>query len=163
MCGEQIAGMTQESHNQQEQSERPESPGTSAVAMFESQITSHEDLLYGIALLFEGISMLLAGQDAVIETYRNQYWNIIQVGNASAERARELAEQARLDATKIPLIERFKFQALQGHPEHELLEQRAHILVDTYDALFPNRPRDRSLTEEETLKLMEVASETLPG
>jgi hypothetical protein len=156
-----IENMTQDADNQQ-QPDRSGNAALSAVDQFEVQIADHEELLYGIALLFEGISLLLAGQDAVIETYRNQYWNIIQAGNASTERARKLAGQAKADPSKVHLVERFQFQALQAHPEHEMLEQRARILVETYDSIFPGRPRDRSLNAEETLKLMEAASDKLP-
>jgi hypothetical protein len=151
--------MTQEPQNEASPADQPKPPAVSATEAFEARIIEHEEMIYGIALLFEGVSLLLAGQDAVIETYRNQYWNIIQAGNASAKRARELADQAKLDPPKIQLIERFAFEVL---PEQEQLEQRARILVETYDTLFPGRPRDRSLTQEETLKLMEAASERLP-
>jgi len=129
---------------------------------FEADIVKQEDLLYGVALFFEGISMLLAGQDAVIETYRNQYWNIIQEGNASAERAHQLLEEARRDPSKIALVERFTFSSGTGHARQEELIERAHVMVETYESLYPNRPRDQALSEEETLRLMEAASVKLP-
>jgi len=129
---------------------------------FEAEIVKQEDLLYGVALFFEGVSMLLAGQDAVIETYRNQYWNIIQEGNAAAERAHQLLEEARRDPSKIPLVERFTFSSGKGHARQEELIERAHIMVETYESLYPNRPRDQALSEEETLRIMEAASINLP-
>jgi len=129
---------------------------------FESEIHKQEDLLYGIALYFEGLSLLFSGQDAVIETYRNQFWNIIQVGNAAGERARALLQEARRDSSKVKLVERFRFSPGQGHPQREELVKRAQTLVETYNALYPERPRDRALGEDETLRLIETASERFP-
>ncbi|MCE9614398.1 MAG: hypothetical protein K8T26_08985 [Lentisphaerae bacterium] len=128
------------------------------LAKFEKEIARQEELLYGIALFFEGISLLFAGQDAVLETYRKQFRNIIQTGSAATERARTLLDEARLDARKIAMVEQFVFRPGDGHPEPERLAARAQLLVETYTELFPKRPRDQALTPEETLRLVETAS-----
>lgn len=125
---------------------------------FEEEIARQEELLYGIALFFEGISLLFAGQDAVLETYRKQFRNIIQIGNGTLQHAREVFAAAQRDPQKISLLELFAFRPGEGHPEPEVLAERARILARTYADLFPGRPREQAMTEDETLKLMEAAS-----
>ena len=131
------------------------------LARFEAEITHQEDLLYGIALLFEGISLLFTGQTDVVETYRKQFRNIIQTGRATTERARTLLDEARTDAHKLTVIEQFTFRPGEGHPEPEALVARAQVLVETYQRIFPERPREQSLSEDETLRLVEAASVAL--
>ena len=126
---------------------------------FEARIGEQEDLLYGVALFFEGISLLFAGQDDVLETYRKQFRNIIQRGNDDIERARQLLADTRRDDRKLPVLEQFTFEFETGHPDTDKLVARARTLMATYAELFPNRARDETLNEDETLRLMNAASE----
>lgn len=137
---------------------RPQRPPAEIMADFEQRIQRHEDLLYGIALFFEGIHLLLAGQVAVIETYRKQYRNIIRRGNKVSQWARTLLKEAVNDSTKAAFLPDFNFDPCRGHPDPAGLLERAEALVESYKDLFPNKPRDKNLTEEETLQLIETAS-----
>lgn len=130
----------------------------SILAQFEQEIARQEELQYGIALFFEGLSLLYAGQDAVLETHRKLFRNVIQTGNIALSRARELLEEARRDNSKIQMLQQFSFRPGEGHPEPDVVAARARVLVETYQELFPQRPRDQALSAAETLKLMETAS-----
>lgn len=125
---------------------------------FELEIARQEDLLYGIALFFECVSLLFAGQAAVLETHRKQFRNIIQSGTTATDRARDLLAEARQDPRKVALVEQFAFRPAEGHPDPNALVTRARALVESYQELFPNRPRDQALTADDTLKLMDAAS-----
>lgn len=129
---------------------------------FEAEIERQEELLYGIALFFEGVSLVFAGQHDVIETYRKQFRNVIQNGSAAAQRARDLLAAARQDARKIPLVEQYAFNPGEGYTDPPALVERARILVLIFKELYPDRPREESLTPDETLKLLDAASLKLP-
>ncbi|MFO7870277.1 MAG: hypothetical protein R6V03_02460 [Kiritimatiellia bacterium] len=130
---------------------------------FERRIKLQEELMYGVALFFEGISKLQAGQDAVLETHRKQCRNIIQAGKVISQRARLLLRQVKQDRQKTHLLDEFEFSPFRGHPNPEEMEKRARILVDTYNRIFPDRPRSKEFTPEETFQLMEEASAVFTG
>ncbi len=129
-----------------------------SLASFSREIDRQEDLLYGIALFFEGLSLLHAGQEAILETHRKQFRNIIQAGSADIERARELLAEAQRDPHQRPQLAAFHFRMGEGYTDSAGLLDRAERLVAAYRATFPDRPRDRSLTPAETLELLRAAS-----
>ena len=127
---------------------------------FDAQMATLDDIVYGVALLFEGMHLLYAGQDALIETYRKQYRNLIQSGKAVSQRGTTLLEQARSQPGEAIALRDFDFTAFQAHPDPAGLIARAQALVATYARLFPDRPRSRELTEEETFRLIEDAADS---
>jgi hypothetical protein len=129
--------------------------------LFHEEIRRQEDLLYGEALFFECVSQLYAGQDAVIETYRKQFRNIIQIGKDAVQRAVTLLQSAKETPEKTTLFQHFAFMPCLGHPKPEELAKRARILVDAYNELFPNRPRGLAFTKPEVLQLIEAAAGAL--
>ena len=135
----------------------------SALDDFERDIEGHDQILYGIALFYEGISLLYAGQPALVETYRKQFRNIIQTGQAAAQHARELLESARRNPANAAALGQFAFHPGEGHANPPALVRRAMAMVESYEALFPGRPRDQALSEEETLQLMDAAAQRLGG
>ncbi len=138
--------------------EEPELDTEQVLSAFEVAIADQERVLYGVALFFEGVSLLQAGQEAVIETYQKQCRNVIQAGQEAIQVATSLLEQARENEDKAALIGEFKFYPCQGYPEPEELTRRARLLVDTYDEIFPDRPRDQEFEQSETLQLTEAAA-----
>ena len=146
---------------QESSSSDPKDGMPAVTAEFEKSIERQEDLMYGVALFFECISLLYAGQNALIETYRRQFRNIIQTGNDAAQRARGLLEQVKSGATEPSVLDNFRFSPCEGHPDPEKMLKRADILLQTYSRVFPDRPRSNPFSTEETLKLMECASEKI--
>ena len=132
-----------------------------ALRAFERRIAHHEDLLYGVALFFECLTVLYAGQDALLETHRKQIRNIIQTGKDVTSRATALLEEARRDSGKIPGLGDFAFPSVEGDPHERELMQRADVLCRCYRQLFAGRPREQPFTEEETLRLMGEAGRVL--
>ncbi len=117
-----------------------------------------ENVLYGVALFFECISTLYAGQDAIIETYRKQCRNVILVGKKIAQNAVSILEQTKNDPEKIELLQQFDFSFCQGHPNPAEMQSKAETLVCTYNRIFPDRPRSDPFEQEEILRLMDEAS-----
>jgi len=124
---------------------------------FEDEIRLHDDLMYGAALFFEA-SSLLHENDPIVETYRKQFRNIIQSGRDATQRATALLEQARKDPRQISVLAQFDFAPFKGHPNPAEMLKRAKAFVDTYNRIFPGRPRDQEFTREDTFRLMEEAA-----
>jgi hypothetical protein len=130
-------------------------------AQFEQEIRHQEDILYGVALFFECVSLIHAGQDAVIETYRKQFRNVIQTGKTRVQEATALLNEAKRDPAKVPQLAGFSFTPCQGYVHPDQLARRALALLASYDRLFPNRSRSKEFTEDEILSLIEASAEAL--
>ena len=130
------------------------------ILAFEEEIRAQDDLMYGAALFFEA-SSLLHENDPIVETYRKQFRNIIQTGRETSQRATALLEQAKKDPRRVSVLKQFDFAPFQGHPNPAEMLKRARIFIDTYNRVFPNRPRDQEFTREETFRLMEEAARAL--
>lgn len=124
---------------------------------FERDLARQEDLIYGVALFFECLTVLHADQPAVVETYRKQFRNIIQKGREMIVHAGVLLAEARQEPRKIHLLKQFTFSLCREHPAPAELVARAGLLVDTYTKIFPDRDRAKEFTREETFRLMEAA------
>jgi len=141
-----------------QESESPEK----LIANFEQEIKRNEDLLYGVALFFEVIEHLYSSQAAELETYRKQFRNIIQLGNNVLERAVIVVERAKQNPKKTELFKHFSFIPCLGHPKPQELEVRAQLLVETYNEIFPGRPRGQPFETADIMRLMEAAAAKLP-
>ena len=122
-------------------------------------MTEHEDLLFGVALFFEGLSVLYAGQDELVDTYRRQCRNVIQNGKEVVMQAMTLLEKAQADPSQAAALESFTFALGEGHPQPDELARRARILVDTYNREFAGRSRSQAFSHEETIRLIDAAAE----
>jgi hypothetical protein len=131
------------------------------IQRFEKEIERQQDLLYGVALFFEGISLLYAGQEDIIETYHKQFRNIIQTGRNVSQQAAALLEEVKQDQSKAPLLAQFNLTFCEGYPDPDGMTKRCGVMVETYRRLFPDRPRSQPFTDEETFRLMEEAGEEL--
>jgi hypothetical protein len=141
----------------------PAVPDGSAQAMadFQARLSRHEDLLFGVALFFEGLNVIYAGQDDLIATYRRQFRNVIQSGKEVAIQATTLLEEARGNPGRTGALASFVFALGDGHPQPEELVHRAGVLVDAYNRIFANRPRSQALGKDEVLRLIDSAAEAV--
>jgi hypothetical protein len=128
---------------------------------FETAIRDQEDQLFGIALYFEGIQYIYAGHESLIETYRKELRNVIQLGRQKLDEAHRLLEAARGDPSQTAAMRNFRFPACHGASRPAELEQRARLLVATYADLFPRRPRATALSEAEVAALITAASDRM--
>ncbi len=126
---------------------------------FAEKLQDLDDLIYGVALLFEGISLLYETQPAVLETYRKEFRNIIHKGQEDSHRGARLLAEARQDTERIDALRGFSFSAFEGYPNADELKTRARVLVDTYESIFPNRPRSQEFARDDALRLVDAAAE----
>ncbi len=136
-------------------------PGGNTLEAFEREMARQDDIVYGIALLFECLTVIHEDQPAIIETQRKQFRNMIQNGNELLSRATALLENARSDPSATEQLAQFSFSPCQGHPDPDGLSRRAEILTSTYMDIFPDRPRSKDFTREEIFQLIEKASEKM--
>ena len=127
------------------------------IRVLQREMLDLESAIYGVALFFEGLSLLHAGQPAVIETYQKQFRNIIQADSDTLKQAQALLETVQRDAGQAFRLKQFNIVPCSAHSSPKEMHRRAIVLVDAYGRLFPGRPRSREFTEEETFRLMEEA------
>jgi hypothetical protein len=132
-----------------------------AISAFQTKIAAQEDIIYGVALFFECLNYMHAGQGAIMETHRKQFRNIIQKGTEMIQHASRLLDEVRQDPKKVKGLQQFAFTPCQDHPKPAEMTRRAEILVQTYRRVFPDRPRSQEFSNEEIAVLIEEASEAL--
>ena len=133
------------------------------IESFEKEIQEQEDQLFGITLYFEGIRVLWAHDKDLIEMNRIAFKNIMERGNSAIRHAKQLLNQAKKDPTKVKLLRQFVFPPIHGFPILDEMTKRAKIYVETYNELFPGRPRKNPLTPTEHMLLMKTAVDKWEG
>jgi hypothetical protein len=128
------------------------------ISAFDEEIAHQEDIIYGVALFFECLSVVHANQPSVVETYRKQYRNVIQKGRERVAGAVELRKKVREAPSEFGALAEFTFESCQGHAQPEQMTRRAEVLVATYRRIFQGRPRSKEFTPEETLRMVDEAS-----
>jgi len=130
-----------------------------ALRLFKENINKHEDQLFGIILYYEGICTMYSGQKEIIEANRKAFQNIIKRGEKAIREAKQLVQEVQSEPNKVKKLQMFRFPPISGHPMLDQVSERVRILVETYDRLFPGRPRGKPLTDNEhTLLMKEAAS-----
>lgn len=128
---------------------------------FRRELQRQEDILYGVALFFEGVSLLAEGQQSVVETYRKQCRNIIRAGRTEVDGATALLQRVARGDTDVHQLLRFRFSPCEGHSDPGEMIGRALALVEAYEQLFPKRPRMRPMDEPEMRRLMEAVADRI--
>jgi hypothetical protein len=131
----------------------------STVSEFERTLKKQHDLIYGVALLFECIGIMYAEQPAIMETYRKQFRNIIHKGREDCQHGESLLEAAKNDPKRITELQGVEFAAFEATPDGAQFKIRAAALMEAYNELFPDRPRSQEFTRNETLQLIDRASQ----
>ena len=121
------------------------------IRQFKSKIKEQEDILFGIKLYNENIDLLYDKETAYQANQHHK--NIKQRGEESIIQAKELLEEVRKSSDMFEYLLMFEFPPAHGLGLDEMTE-RAKILVETYDELFPERPREKSLAEDEKYFLL---------
>jgi len=133
-----------------------EKPVVGYVEIFKKKMEENEDLIYGMALFFECINLLHKGHP-IVETYRKQFRNIIRSGRELLDRASKLLFDYEKATASIQELETFDFDFLKNYPDAEENRIRAVVFSETYEKLFPDRPREKEFSDEEILLILEEA------
>ena len=121
------------------------------IELFKKKIIEYENLLFGISLYYQGIIYLYSDYDQIVQMNKKAYENIIGRGNTAIKEAKKILRKVQENPNEIRLIREFIFP-----PIYET--KRLRILVETYNELFPGRPRNIPLSKEENLKFMKAVA-----
>lgn len=119
------------------------------VETFEAKIKEQEDQLFGIQLFMIGIRKTWGFDKRLIDMNERAYKSTLERGRLSIAKAKQLLEEVKQDPNKINLLDKFRFLPIRGGTFLDGMTKRAQFLVKAYEELFPNRPRETPLTEEE--------------
>lgn len=126
------------------------------IEKFKEIIQQHEDQLFGIQLFFEGIKLSYSHDEQILEMNAQALRNIVERGKMAIDAAKALLNDVENNIEDSSVLDRFQFPPIQGIGLDPLTE-RASSLVQAYNKLFPGRPRDKVLNEEELKSLREEA------
>jgi hypothetical protein len=124
------------------------------IIRFEEDLHIQRDQLFGITLFLQCVELMYAGQPETLEMNRQSFQNIKERAESSISAAESLLQLVKADPGKVKELRRFQFPPIGGHPMLDQMTQRAQILVETYERLFPGRSRSDPLTREELESLM---------
>lgn len=130
---------------------------------FEQEIQRQEDVLFGVALFFEGLNVLHAGQESIIQLHRRDLRKIIEQGQVAVDEARQMLQKVRDGEVEQTVLDEIKFTPCAGHSDPPEMTRRAECLVKAYGELFPERSRKEPFLQEDILRLMDAAAEALDG
>ena len=128
---------------------------------FQKAIDRQEDILFGLALFFEGWSVLRGDNPAAVQSSRMQFRRIIDRSREVADQARALLARVQEGAARPGELSAFAFSPCEGHAQPEAMARRAECLAQSYQRLFPGRARGEPFTQGEILRLMEEAAASL--
>ena len=78
-------------------------------------------------------------------------------GEKAIFNAKVLLKKVQNGTKKVESLKTFEFPPIYG-PGLDAMTERETILVRNYEKLFPERPREKPLTNEEKHKLLEEAT-----
>jgi hypothetical protein len=128
---------------------------------FEGKIKEHEDILFGMNLYYQGICFVWKHDKEIIELNRKHYKDIEKRMTTAIDKSKQLLGEAKQNFDKLQFIQQFKFPLTKGDTILNEGTKLAKALVKTYEEIFPDRPKTKLLTEEESLRLKVVASEKI--
>jgi len=131
------------------------------IELFKKKILEQENQLFGISLYYQGIIFLYSDHDDIVEMNKKACQNIMESGNTAIREAKRLLQEVEENPNKINLIREFEFPPIHGAWILDEMTKRTQVLVEAYNQLFPGRPREVPLSEEENLKLMQAAANKL--
>jgi hypothetical protein len=117
---------------------------------FEAMICEFEDELFGIRLYADGIERFYAHRPSILERTEHHLRSIMDRGENALSSARELLAAVNDGSEPATVLRRFHFPPGWGP-----MSRRASAMVAAYEKVFPGRPREEQLTDEEHTRLMD--------
>jgi hypothetical protein len=132
--------------------------GKKLIEDFEEIVREHENQLFGISLFNEAVKHLYKDDKNILETTENHFQQIISRGIEAIQEAKQVLGKVKEGVWEVKRLACIEFPPIHG-PGLDEMTERASILVKTYDKLFPDRPHELTLTEEEIELLVAESAE----
>jgi hypothetical protein len=125
------------------------------------RILEHEEQLFGMNLLFRGMPLIWKNNRQRLGMNKDDYGALLQRGKKTLVKTRQLLDELQENPTDCELLRQLELPRIPEDPISEEMRRRARILVKTYYRLFPGRPKEDPLTDEEVARLTEAALDKL--
>ena len=119
-----------------------------SVEEFEKAIKEREDLLFGYELYYQGIKQLYEHDKDIMQKTNFHYSQMKERNKNAVIEAKHLLNEIRSRSKSINDLSYFTFPPIHG-PGLDEMTKRATLLVEAYEKVFPDRPREKELTEHE--------------
>lgn len=127
---------------------------------FESAIKERQDLLFGYNLYHQVIKLIHSGgfhDDPTMDSANSHYFQLKERDTKAVMEANELLASIKRGEKDMSHLKRFSFPPIHSTPQLAGFIGRSKALVRAYEKLFPGRPRDQELSEEERSSLIDAA------
>ena len=109
-----------------------------AEAEFEQQIKEYEDIMFGLMLYQE------TSPELVKRAQEGHYENMKQRGEIALKEARGMLSDIKAGKALQDKVKFFEWPVITDD-----MQFRIDVMLKSYKSLFPDRPREESLSEEE--------------
>jgi hypothetical protein len=116
------------------------------IAIFEKEIRAYEDTMFGLMLYHE------TAPKWVNTLQKISYKNMKRRGEKALKEARNILSDAKQGKPAKYAMPFFEFPIILDD-----MKSRIDVLLQCYEELYPERPRDRSLSKEEMIALRNEA------
>lgn len=130
------------------------------VEEWESRLHHERELVLGMRLLLECMSILAAAQATRAQAAASQFTPLIETGKNNLKIAVKKLE-AYQSGGNANALSGYPSGPLENHPQKDEITARADKLAAAYHALYPDRAYDAPLTKTEALKLIDHVTEML--
>lgn len=124
------------------------------VAEWESLMNDEHELVLGLRLLLESMSILAAAQATRAQAAASLFTPLIEAGKNNLKVATKKLEAYR-SGGDANVLSGYQPGPLENHPQKEEISYRAQKLAAAYHENYPDRANDAPLTKSEALKLMD--------
>jgi|GEM_PF-2758701 len=132
------------------------------IDLFRKKIDIQKNQLFGIRLYWEAAKV--SQYQGYIENVEGKaYKDITDRTSKAIDQSNKLLAQIEIYPEFAEYLCLFHFPPISGHQTLEEVTKRAEFIVYIYDKLFQNRPREKSLSKEESLLLLENAEREWTG
>lgn len=124
---------------------------------FRRKVLEGEEHLFGMSLFFRCLSLTSRSQRQRFAMTTGQYEGIVQRGREALTKTRQLLDELQDNPHDPGLLRQLGLALAPGDTVSDEMQGQARTLVKTYYRLFPGRPKEEPLTDEEVLRLAEAA------
>lgn len=113
---------------------------------FEQQIKEYEDMMFGLTLYQE------TSPKWVKRLQKMSYKNIKRRGEKALEEAKSILKDIKRGKAVKDRIMRFEWPIITDD-----MKVRIDVMLNSYNSIFPGRPKEKSLSEQEIIDLRNEA------
>ncbi|MCK4252341.1 hypothetical protein KAX97_12905 [candidate division WOR-3 bacterium] len=131
------------------------------IRQFETKLRQQTNLLFAIRLYWTIAKPYYSDDAKMVDANTQALNDIMKKGESVIIKAQDILKRVQGCEIDLNALEQFEFLPFSEHPHFNDMTRKAKILVEAYEKLFPGRPREKELTEEELLLIENEAMKDL--